>query len=110
MKNRLQRFLIPFAAILLVTFSFHANAAIVGITTTNAEGWVLENYTGGPTVVVWYSGAVCDNGSQNISIFSPAAGEINRLWSTVMAAKTTGAKIFVRYDTTNCNITSFGFA
>lgn len=110
MKTKRQRFLTLCATILLSTFSFQANAAIVGITTSSAEGWILENYTGGPMVVIWHTGAACDNGSQNVSIFNPAAGEINRLWSTIMAAKTSGAKIFVRYDSTNCNIASFGFA
>lgn len=94
---------------LLSILGAQATAAEVAISTTNAEGWILENYTGGP-VVIWYTGAVCENNSQNISIQNPAPGEVNRLWSTVMTAKASNTKIFIRYDTRNCNIASFGFS
>jgi len=86
-----------------------ANAAVVGLETTNASGWLLENYTPGP-IVIWHTGAACANGATQLYIANPAPGDLNRLWSVVTAAKAAGTKIFIRYDDANCTIASFGFA
>jgi hypothetical protein len=87
-----------------------AYADNAAVTTSDAKGWILENYTPGGLVVIWYTGAKCANSSQNIVLSNPSAGEVNRLWATVAAAKISGAKIFVWYNTADCNIVSFGFA
>jgi hypothetical protein len=96
-------------AALPLLLSAPAIAGNSAINTSNASGWVLENYGNGGPVVIWYSGAVCENGSQNISLPNPNAGEINRLWTTIMSAKVSGASIFVWYDNKTCSIVSFGF-
>ena len=91
-------------------FATSAYADIVALNTSDANGWILENYSSGGPVVIWNTGAKCVNGVQYVNLPSPTTVETNRLWSTIMSAKVSGAKIFIRYDTANCTISSFGFS
>lgn len=72
------------------------------------SAWRLENYSPGQ-VVVWYSGSSCVNGQLTLPPTAPAADH-GRLYATILAAKTTSAKVFVRYESTSpgCPIASFG--
>jgi len=69
--------------------------------------WKLENYVGN-NVVVWYSGTTCNNGLLQFTD-QATIDDKNRFWATIMSAKVSGKKVFVRYDNTNsCKINSFG--
>jgi hypothetical protein len=84
---------------------YSAIVAIVAVPT----GWKLENYVGN-VVAAWYTGSPCNG---NLSFSSNATiDDMNRFWSVIMTAQTTGAFVFVRYDNstapTSCVIVSFG--
>lgn len=70
--------------------------------------WRLENYMGN-NVVAWYTSATCSNGSQLHFGSDAMTDDKNRFWSIVMTAKVSSRKVFVYYESTNCNIVSFGF-
>ena len=77
---------------------------------TDAKGWRLKNYPGN-NVVAWYTESVCTAGRLAFD-FNATNEDKNRFWSTVMAAKATGKKLFVFYNhdsaTGACTIYSFG--
>jgi hypothetical protein len=69
--------------------------------------WKLENYAGG-NVVVWYSGATCENGLLQFQDIA-TSDDKNRFWSTILAAKVSNRPMFVTYDDSDaCKIHSFG--
>ena len=74
----------------------------------NPSTWKLQNYIG-DGVVLWYTGSSCASGQMTFGT-GATSDDKNRLWSTVMAAKVSGRKVYVAYDnsTANCYITSFG--
>lgn len=71
-------------------------------------GWRLESY-GANAVVLWYTPSVCATGQIVFSANAPTI-EHNRLYATVLAAKASGAKVFVNYNVSGgvCTIVSFG--
>ncbi len=91
----------------ILSFPFIANAEIVQLTVV-PSAWKLENYLN-TNLVVWYAGSSCSNGKITFSS-GVSIDDKNMFWSTVMAAKVSKQKLFVRYDdsTSNCNIASFG--
>jgi hypothetical protein len=100
-------FLIP------ILFSYFlsslARADIIALNTNNASGWILENYAGSTGPAIWNAVPKCANGTAYLYLPNPAPGEFNRLWSIISAAKISGVGIFIRYDNTNCAISSFGY-
>lgn len=99
------KFPITAAALMLSTSTFAAQVELLAV----PQGWKLESYMGGPAVVIWYAGSVCANGAVTLPATSTTA-EQNRLYSTILAAKTSNTPAFVIYDNAqaNCPIMSFG--
>jgi hypothetical protein len=77
---------------------------IVGVPT----GWLLESY-GATAVTLWQTPSICQNGLLRLPSNASVADN-NRLYSTVMAAKLSNARMFIYYDNTaaGCDIISFG--
>ncbi|WNO10316.1 hypothetical protein [Teredinibacter sp. KSP-S5-2] len=101
MKVRL--FLVFWLVLFLSNFSQAAYPKVEVI----PESWILENYVGdNDNVKVWNSGSSCSGKLQFPS--NSTQGDIDRFWSTVLAAKLAGRKIFVYYIPGECNIKSFG--
>lgn len=100
-------------AVVLIAFAVcapfaHAQTSAVVELDVVPTQWRLENYVS-DNPVVWYSGSLCDNGK--LEFDSNATDEDkNRFWAMVMAAKLSGAEIFVRYEDVSdvCDIVSFG--
>lgn len=69
--------------------------------------WRPENYTGNG-VVAWFTSAACSNGNQIHFGSDATTDDKNRFWSVAMTAKIASKKVFVYYDSTTCNIVSFG--
>ena len=81
-----------------------AEAQIVAVPTA----WRLQNYIS-DSVVVWYTGAPgCSSGGLHMPA-SASQADRERFWSLIMTAKAAGKTVFVYYETTNCNIASFGY-
>lgn len=79
-------------------------ASVMGVPTA----WRLENNIPNG-VEIWYSGSSCASGRLTLP-GTATTDDKNRLWSTIMAGKTSGKQVFVYYNETltNCPITSFG--
>ncbi len=92
--------------VLVLSFPLFANAEIVPLTVVPSN-WKLENYLN-TNIVAWYTGSSCVNGK--VSFTSGTSEDKMIFWSTVMAAKVSKQKLFVRYDnsTSTCSIVSFG--
>ena len=93
------------ASFLFVPSILHAD--IIQISTVPSE-WKLENYLNS-NIVAWYAGSTCTNG--RISFSGSASEEDKKIfWSTVMAAKISRQKVFVRYEdsSSTCAIVSYG--
>ncbi|MCW2404409.1 hypothetical protein M2336_001038 [Sphingobium sp. B1D7B] len=71
-------------------------------------GWRLQNYTGGPGLVAWFTGSNCINGLLSFSSHA-TSDDKNRFFSLVLTAKVSGKAISVFYepDSGNCYIQSF---
>ena len=92
---------------IIAIFPLLANAGIVEIRDVPTT-WKLENYTGNG-LVAWLTGSSCKNGK--VSFGSTATDDNKkRFWSSIMAAKISEQKVFVKYDntTSGCTIMSFG--
>jgi hypothetical protein len=97
--------------IVAVLATLSAASAFAGnrMVTSDPQTWRLENYINGG-VVVWNADPTC---SGPIG-FPPSAttADLNRFWSTVSLAKTTGKKMLLQYNADNapatCTIVSFG--
>jgi hypothetical protein len=80
--------------------------------TVNASVVRLQNFEP-DFVVVSFTGSTCTNGSL-VFPSTATAGDRNRLWATVLAAKLSNRNIFFGYDNTSvpgsCIITNFGVA
>ncbi|MGJ9418326.1 hypothetical protein ACHAC9_11245 [Massilia sp. CMS3.1] len=70
--------------------------------------WKLESY-GATVVVLWHTPSTCANGGLGLPGGSTVA-EHNRLYATVMTAKTAKIPMFIYYEQRDaqCIITSFG--
>jgi hypothetical protein len=69
-------------------------------------GWKLENYPGNG-VVLWHAAPECSNGKLALPT-SATADDRQRFWSLVLSAIVANHKLFVRYESTTCKMTSFG--
>ncbi len=69
--------------------------------------WRLQNYVGG-AMWVYYTSAPspCPDGGLQLPP-SATSDELNRFWSLVLTAKTTGAQVGIYYDSVTCLISSF---
>ena len=76
--------------------------------TESPLNWRLADYVGGP-VAVFYTGSTASSCSQGVMQMpsTATADEINRFWSLILTAKTTGAKVGVIYDSVTCLISTF---
>ncbi|WP_139169478.1 hypothetical protein [Microbulbifer yueqingensis] len=91
--------------IFLCLLSATALGEVIQVTEVPSK-WKLENYIG-DNVVAWYTSAPCENG-RIILPSTTTRDDRNRFWSAVLTGKASGKEIFVRYDTTTCEIVSFG--
>jgi hypothetical protein len=92
------------AALALVLSTNVSAAGFSGVPT----GWKLESY-GANGVVLWYTPSTCGNGQ----LLLPAGSTVtdhNRLYATVLAAKSANISMFIIYEIKDnyCFITSFG--
>lgn len=71
-------------------------------------GWRLESY-GATGVVLWHTPSTCSNGQLMLPAGSSVADH-NRLYATVMAAKTANLSMFIYYEMREnvCSIISYG--
>lgn len=72
------------------------------------SSWKMENYFS-DILVVFFSGSVCENGRLSFPD-NATISDKNRFWSSVLAARASSSRMFVRYDSddTSCAIVSFG--
>jgi hypothetical protein len=94
-----------FLLMLFVLFSGNASADVVSMVAVPTS-WKLENYIG-DNVVAWYTESTCTNGLIKFSS-SATTDDKDRFWAVVMTGKVSGESIFVRYDSDDCSIQSFG--
>ncbi len=89
--------------------AFPAYSALVQMVAV-PTGWKLQNYVGN-NVVAYYTGSACTYGGVQFPS-GATIDDMNRFWSVIMTAQTTGAFVFVIYDNSaapaSCIITSFG--
>lgn len=88
--------------------------ALAGASSASAEeimiesptNWRLQNYVNN-NVVIWFTNSGCPSG--HLVFPGATADDLNRLWSTVLAAKLGGRNIGVSFNKTgdSCQITSF---
>jgi hypothetical protein len=95
-----------FAFTLLITISgiAHSASAVVSTVPTN---WKIESYVGGGSVVLWFTGSPCASGKLELP-GSATATDHNRLFTSVLTAKTAGKTMVIFYEDTTCVISSFG--
>lgn len=98
----MKKFLLASALVTASTGCF-AQILQLDVVPTN---WKLENYMN-DNIVVWYTESVCQNGKLTFSD-NATTQDKNRFWSTLLSAKATNSEVFVRYESTTCNIESFG--
>ena len=95
------------ASLLTVFMVSNAAAEIVQMTEVPTS-WKLENYIS-DNVIAWYTSSSCTNGQVTFPA-NASSDDKNRFWSVVTTGKVSGKEIFVRYDTVDCKINSFGFS
>ena len=71
------------------------------------SNWRLQNYISNTVMLYFTSAAGCDTGAMRGNGMSQ--DDYNRLWSTIMAAKSMNRPVGIFYTGSgpNCNITSF---
>jgi hypothetical protein len=97
-------------ALLLLLLSPLCNAEQISIPATVPTGWLVQNYVPG-SVVLWFTPSNCPNGLLQLPATATPSDHA-RLYSTVMAAKLTSAKLFLIYDSSagSSQISSFGLS
>src|SRR4051812_39358700 len=95
-----------FALGLLIAFSgaAHAATAVVSAVPIN---WKVESYIAGGPVLLWFTGSPCASGKLELPS-SATATDQNRLFTSVLTAKTAGKTMVIFYEDTTCVISSFG--
>ena len=70
--------------------------------------WRLQDYVGS-SVDVYFTGSAASSCTSGLMQMPSTAttDEINRFWSLILTAKTTGAKVGVIYDSVTCLISTF---
>jgi hypothetical protein len=71
-------------------------------------GWRLQNYTGSPGLVTWFTNSSCTNGM--LTFPASTTEEVrNRYYSLVLSSKLAGKPVGIYYETTSgsCMIASF---
>lgn len=85
----------------------HAERKLINYSASSGQpSWKLENYMGN-SVVIWNAGSSCEGGSLTMPE-GATAGDKNRLYATLTAAKASGVTMFIYYETSDCKIISFG--
>jgi hypothetical protein len=82
----------------------HSATAVLSAIPTN---WKVESYASGGTVVLWFTGSPCASGKLELpSTATPT--DHNRLFTSILTAKTAGKTMVIFYEDTTCVISSFG--
>jgi len=82
----------------------HSATAVVNAVPTN---WKIESYVAGGSVVLWFTGSPCASGKLELPS-GASATDHNRLFTSVLTAKTAGKTMVIFYEDTTCVISSFG--
>jgi hypothetical protein len=95
-------------SIVMMVFATTTAQAVIAPVTNKPAAWRIENFPGGQ-VVLWYTtGAYpCPSGQLALPATATPA-DVNRLWSLVAYGKATGNPVFIYYESSTCQITSFG--
>lgn len=109
----MKKFIVLSVLALLPVF---ANATINGMESPVGGGpgspvWRLQNYVNG-SVVLWNTQATGNCGASvggNIQLNSSnsTTEERNRFWSLIETARTSGASVYIEYESSSCAVTSF---
>jgi len=91
---------------------FAANTKAAPVLFAEPTGSVrFEQYTNGGGLALWRlptPGASVFPGGSCVALVLPGTTEQNRFFAIYMQSQTLGTNFFVRYETTNCGVLSFG--